>query len=83
MRTLRAQRGRGLAGAVLAALARHAQACGVQRCFLQVEEGNGPARSLYAGRGFATAWGYAYWKRKEVEALHPRTQQGLVQTFPS
>ncbi|MBL0425731.1 GNAT family N-acetyltransferase [Ramlibacter alkalitolerans] len=63
MRTRPAYRGRGLAGAVLSALARRAREGGVQRCFLQVEEGNAPARSLYAGRGFATAWGYAYWKR--------------------
>jgi GNAT superfamily N-acetyltransferase len=63
MRTLPAHRGRGLAGAVLSALAGSARERGVQRCFLQVEEGNARARSLYAGRGFATAWGYAYWKK--------------------
>jgi N-acetylglutamate synthase len=63
MRTLPAHRGRGLAGAVLSALAGRARERGVQRCFLQVEEGNARARSLYAGRGFATAWGSAYWKK--------------------
>jgi GNAT superfamily N-acetyltransferase len=63
MRTLPAWRGRGLAGAVLSALGRRALEQGVQRCFLQVEEGNAKARSLYASRGFATAWGYAYWKQ--------------------
>ncbi|MEJ8836169.1 GNAT family N-acetyltransferase [Ramlibacter sp. AN1133] len=67
MRTLPAHRGRGLAGAVLSALARRAQERGVQRCFLQVEEGNARARSLYAGRGFTTAWGYAYWRKEEAK----------------
>ncbi|HET8747780.1 MAG TPA: GNAT family N-acetyltransferase [Ramlibacter sp.] len=63
MRTLPAFRGRGFAGAVLSALARRAREQGIERCFLQVEEGNVPARSLYARRGFAPAWGYAYWKK--------------------
>jgi GNAT superfamily N-acetyltransferase len=63
MRTLAPHRGRGLAGAVLSALAQRARERGVQRCFLQVEEGNARARSLYAARGFATAWGYAYWTK--------------------
>ena len=63
MRTLPAWRGRGLAGAVLSALARTARERGIDRCFLQVEEGNAPARSLYAARGFATAWPLAYWKK--------------------
>jgi len=63
MRTLPAYRGRGLAAAVLAALGRQAQQRGVQRCFLQVEQGNAAARSLYAARGFATAWAYVYWKK--------------------
>jgi len=63
MRTLPAFRGRGFAGAVLSALARRAREGGIERCFLQVEEGNAPARSLYARRGFTPAWGYAYWKK--------------------
>lgn len=65
MRTLRAHRGRGLAGAVLAALAQLARERGVQRCFLQVQDDNPAARSLYAARGFATAWQYAYWQERE------------------
>ncbi|MBC5783812.1 GNAT family N-acetyltransferase [Ramlibacter sp. USB13] len=63
MRTLPAWRGRGFAGAILAALAQAALARGVQRCFLQVEAANANAQALYARRGFATAWAYAYWQR--------------------
>ena len=67
MRTLPAHRGRGLAGAVLSALGAQARERGVQRCFLQVEEGNARARALYARHGFATAWAYAYWKQASKE----------------
>lgn len=63
MRTLPAHRGRGLAGAVLSALAQAAAARGIERCFLQVEAHNAAARSLYAARRLATAWGYTYWKK--------------------
>lgn len=61
MRTLAAHRGRGLASAILRALAREAQARGIQRAFLQVEQGNAGAQALYRRAGFAPAWGYAYW----------------------
>lgn len=64
MRTRQARRGEGLAGRVLAALAVAAQARGVERCFLQVEEGNAPARALYARAGFVPAWRYLYWRRR-------------------
>ena len=63
MRTLPAWRGRGYATAILAALARAAQQRGVTQVFLQVDEANVTARSLYARCGFATAWTYAYWQR--------------------
>ncbi len=63
MRTLPAHRGRGLAADVLAALGRAAQDRGVERCFLQVQQDNAAARSLYTARGFATAWKYWYWKK--------------------
>jgi GNAT superfamily N-acetyltransferase len=63
MRTLPAWRGRGLAGAILAALAAAARARGLQQVFLQVDAGNEGARSLYARAGFATRWSYAYWAR--------------------
>ncbi|MBC7168334.1 GNAT family N-acetyltransferase, partial [Phenylobacterium sp.] len=36
---------------------------GVARMFLQVEEGNAPARALYARAGFAPLWRYHYWRR--------------------
>jgi GNAT superfamily N-acetyltransferase len=63
MRTLPAQQGRGLATKVLAALGRAARERGVERCFLQVQQDNAAACSLYAARGFATAWAYAYWTK--------------------
>lgn len=62
MRALPAYRGRGLASAVLGALAQAAHARGVRHCFLQVDAGNAPACALYARHGFTTAWRYAYFK---------------------
>ncbi len=62
MRTAAAQRGRGLAGAVMRAMAVEAQQRGVERVFLQVDAGNVAALSLYRRLGFETAWGYAYWR---------------------
>jgi len=64
MRTLPAFRQRGYAGALLAALARAARDRGAREVFLQVDAANAPARSLYEGLGFATAWTYAYWTRR-------------------
>jgi len=63
MRTEKAARGQGFAGRVLAGLAAAAQARGVERVFLQVEEGNQAARSLYRRAGFTPAWRYLYWSR--------------------
>jgi ribosomal protein S18 acetylase RimI-like enzyme len=63
MRTDASRRGEGLAGRVLAGLAGAAQARDVERVFLQVEEGNTGARSLYRRAGFAKAWRYFYWSR--------------------
>lgn len=63
MRTQIARRGEGLAGRVLAGLAGAAQARGVDQVFLQVEEGNAGARSLYRRAGFTQAWRYFYWSR--------------------
>ena len=63
MRTDASRRGEGLAGRVLAGLATAAQARGVERIFLQVEEGNTGARSLYRRAGFTQAWRYFYWSR--------------------
>ena len=61
LRTLPAARRQGAAGSILAAFARQARERGIARAFLQVEEGNAPARALYARLGFATAWRYRYW----------------------
>jgi ribosomal protein S18 acetylase RimI-like enzyme len=63
MRTDAARRGQGGAGRVLAALAAEATARGIDRAFLQVEEKNTTARSLYRRAGFSTAWRYFYWSR--------------------
>ena len=63
MRTDASRRGEGLAGRVLAGLAGAALARGVERVFLQVEEGNAGARSLYRRAGFTQAWRYFYWSR--------------------
>ncbi|MEH6676434.1 GNAT family N-acetyltransferase [Phenylobacterium sp.] len=62
MRTRRARRGEGLAGQVVACLAQAARAKGATQIFLQVEEGNAPARTLYARAGFAPLWRYQYWR---------------------
>ncbi|MBA4012306.1 MAG: GNAT family N-acetyltransferase [Phenylobacterium sp.] len=64
MRTDASRRGEGLAGRVLAGLAGAAQARGLERVFLQVEEANAGARSLYRRAGFAKAWRYFYWSRQ-------------------
>lgn len=65
MRTARARRGEGLAGRVLTALGAAAQARGVERMFLQVEEANHGARSLYRRAGFEARWRYFYWSRPD------------------
>jgi GNAT superfamily N-acetyltransferase len=61
MRTAPAHRGKGLASAILAAMGRVAQARGVERVLLQVEEPN-PARAIYRRAGFSTIWRYRYWR---------------------
>lgn len=63
MRTDKARRGEGLAGRVLAGLAHAAQARGIEQVFLQVEEANEGARSLYRRCGFQRAWRYLYWSK--------------------
>lgn len=70
MRTAPAFRGRGLASRILAALAAEAQRRGIERAFLQVEEGN-PAQALYRRAGFATAWVYEYWQRRAAAQVPP------------
>ena len=61
MRTAPAHRGKGHAGAILAAMGRVAQARGYDHIFLQVEEAN-PARRIYCAAGFAAVWRYHYWR---------------------
>jgi ribosomal protein S18 acetylase RimI-like enzyme len=63
MRTAPSAQGRGLASRILAGLAAHAAAQGVQRVFLQVEDDNAVAQGLYRKAGFATAWRYHYWRK--------------------
>jgi len=62
MRTAPAFRRRGLARSVLVALAGAALERGIDRLFLQVEEGNAPGRALYDLAGFHIAWRYRYWR---------------------
>jgi ribosomal protein S18 acetylase RimI-like enzyme len=63
MRTLAKARGIGFAKALIAALGQEARTRHFDQCFLQVEEGNLPALSLYRGLGFQTAWRYHYWRK--------------------
>ncbi|MEU3611358.1 GNAT family N-acetyltransferase [Streptomyces sp. NPDC006872] len=57
-----AQRRRGLATAVMAALARRALTEGASAAWLQVEEENAGARALYAGMGFAAHHAYHHYR---------------------
>ena len=61
MRTAPAHRGKGMASRILAILGAAAQARGVDRVFLQVEEAN-PARRIYRAAGFSQVWRYHYWR---------------------
>ena len=63
MRTALVHRRKGLAGRILSALANEAIDRGFERMFLQVEDNNAGAQSLYARAGFTTLWRYAYWQR--------------------
>ncbi|WP_294764647.1 GNAT family N-acetyltransferase [uncultured Rhodoferax sp.] len=64
LRTVQHARGRGLATDLMAALAREALQRGLPHMYLQVEEDNQAALSLYRRAGFRTAWRYQYWRRK-------------------
>lgn len=62
LRTAARQRGRGLAGRMIRAMALEARRRGIDRAFLQVDAANAPALALYARAGMRTAWAYAYWR---------------------
>ncbi|MEU1185186.1 GNAT family N-acetyltransferase [Streptomyces sp. NPDC005820] len=57
-----AQRRRGLATVVMAALARRALDEGASAAWLQVEEENAGARALYAGMGFSAHHAYHHYR---------------------
>jgi GNAT superfamily N-acetyltransferase len=62
LRTEARQRGRGLAGRVLLAMALEARARGIERMYLQVHENSTSALALYLRVGLGTAWVYSYWR---------------------
>lgn len=62
LRTAASQRGRGLAGRMIRAMALEAQRRGIAHAFLQVDASNEPALALYRRAGMTTAWSYAYWR---------------------
>lgn len=66
MRTATAWRGRGMASALLRAMAFEAQKRGIKRVFLQVDHTNVGAQRLYARCGLQHAWSYAYWRPAAV-----------------
>lgn len=63
MRTAHAHRRRGLARRILTALTNFAVDHGATHAYLQVEAANAGAISLYASKGFETAYRYVYWSR--------------------
>ena len=63
MRTIAQERGKGCASALIAAFGQEALARNLERCFLQVEDGNTAAIRLYRSLGFQTAWLYHYWRK--------------------
>lgn len=67
-----AQRRRGLATAVMAALARRALDEGASAAWLQVEADNAGARALYTGMSFAPHHAYHHYRAPEASAADRR-----------
>lgn len=64
------RRRRGVGSALLSAFAAAAAARGARRIWLEVREGNGPARALYARRGFREVGRRrGYYDRPREDAL--------------
>jgi ribosomal protein S18 acetylase RimI-like enzyme len=63
LRSLKRVRGQGAAFALIQAFGKQARLRNLEKCFLQVEEGNANAIALYSRLGFQTTWRYHYWRR--------------------
>jgi ribosomal protein S18 acetylase RimI-like enzyme len=64
LRTVSRLRNKGCARAIIAKLGEVATTRGMDQCYLQVEETNAPAISLYCRLGFLSTWRYHYWRKQ-------------------
>jgi ribosomal protein S18 acetylase RimI-like enzyme len=69
-------RGRGFARRLSEALLAHASVKGAHRAWLQVEQTNAAAVSLYARLGFRTAYAYRYRAQARQVAFAPVKRDG-------
>lgn len=67
LRTAASQRGRGLAGRLLMAMADEARRRGISRAYLQVHASSTAALALYKRVGFESAWVYRYWSPRAAK----------------
>jgi GNAT superfamily N-acetyltransferase len=72
MATVPAARGQGAARAVLTGLVTWAAGMGASRAYLQVEQGSGAARRLYAALGFQPVYRYSYRRQYSAGGPTPR-----------